>query len=461
MRNVLLLNISLLAGCFVCQLSFAQSKRATIDSLMHRANRMGLFNGNLLVTDKGKIVYSAAIGFADSSHKKMLTVDHRFHIGSIAKEFNAVAIMLLVQQGRLKLSDNVTAWLPDMPAWMSRITVLHLLQYRSGLPNINWQIAKSDADVMQQLKESAAPVFEPGTSYAYYNTNVFLQRRIIEKVSGTSFNQFVQQYLLQPAGMKTALIDPKESDLLIARSFNNDNRQSKLASVMSGWTSVTLADFYKWSVCLEKFMLLNSENTRQILIPAASGQQAGLGKGSMENNQITWHQHDGTSDNYQALLVSHPPKGRTVILMTNNKQNNLGDINTCIQAILDDQPFSPLSKKFSVVVQNELDTSSAGNLIARFEKLKVQSPGEFNFNDEYDFNTIGYILLSKQRIDEAVKIFEYNTTIFPNSGNAWDSMGEAYLKQGRRQDALACYKKALTLNPANAAAAKIIAELEK
>ncbi|WP_206022287.1 serine hydrolase domain-containing protein [Pseudoflavitalea sp. G-6-1-2] len=428
---------------------------------MQRAFRMGLFNGNLLVVDKGKPVYSAAIGFADSTHTKKLTTDHRFHIGSIAKEFNSVAIMLLVQQGKLKLSDPVTSFLPDMPAWMGKITVLHLLQYRSGLPNVNWDQAKSDADIMKQLKETTAPMFEPGTSYAYYNTNVFLQRRIVEKISGLSFNQFVKQYLLIPAKMKTALVDPAEKDPLVARCFDNDNKQGRLEYTMSGWTSVTLADFYNWSVCLEKFCLLTPDNTRQILIPAASGQQAGLGKGAMENNLITRHEHDGTADSYQALLVSNPTIGRLVILLTNNKQNNLGDINTCIQAILDDKPYTAPRKKFSVAIQKELDTIRASSLIDQFEKLKMHSPDEYYFNDEYEFNSIGYVLLSKQRIDEAIKVFEYNTKLFPASGNVWDSLGEAYLKQGDKANALRCYKKAVSLDPGNTGALKIIAELEK
>lgn len=170
----------------------AQGKKASeIDLLIRGANRLGLFNGNVLVADNGHIIYKTAIGFTDATRKTELTENYRFHIGSIAKEFNAVGIMILREQGKLSLDDKVSKYLPDLPSWAGKISIKNLLQYTSGLPEVKWASVKNDANNMADLKKLDNLNFEPGTSYNYNNNNVFLQRRIIEKISGLTFNEFV------------------------------------------------------------------------------------------------------------------------------------------------------------------------------------------------------------------------------------------------------------------------------
>lgn len=100
---------------FINYSGYAQKNiAAEIDSLMRRANRLGVFNGNVLVTDRNKVVYQSPIGKADASGKDMLTADYRFHIGSIAKEFNGVGIMLLKEERKLNLDDKVSKYLPEL-----------------------------------------------------------------------------------------------------------------------------------------------------------------------------------------------------------------------------------------------------------------------------------------------------------------------------------------------------------
>jgi CubicO group peptidase (beta-lactamase class C family) len=224
-----------------------QTKAANIDTLIQRANKLGLFNGNVLVADHGKIIYKAAIGYADARRTIKLTDQYRFHIGSIAKEFNAVGIMMLEEQGKLTLDDKVSKYLPQLPAWAGKISVINLLQYTSGLPDVKWKTVKDDAGNMADLMKIDSLDFEPGKKYAYNNNNVFLQRRIIEKITGQSFKQFVEDHELKATGMNTAIVDPDENDKLVAQSYNNDGKPDGLVYPISGWTAVTLDDFYAWA----------------------------------------------------------------------------------------------------------------------------------------------------------------------------------------------------------------------
>ena len=329
---------NLLLLLLITSIASAQNKFATIDSLIKQKNKQGLFNGNVLVMENGKVLYKTAIGYADTTKQVKLTTAHRFHIGSIAKEFNAVSIMMLQEQGKLNINDKITKYLTGLPAWANTISIKNLLQYSSGIPNLNWKILKGDADALAAIKAIQKPDFEAGTQYAYNNSNTFLQRQIIEKVSGMKFNDFVAKKLLKPLGMNNSIVDPVDSTPLMAISYNNSFVRSPMVYPFTGWTAVTLDDFYKWEKGLENFKLISPASTQQILTPFEPQKQCGLGGGTMDNGILVTHQHDGTAMNYQALLTTDVPKGRTVILMTNNKQNNLYDINSAIEAIMDNKP---------------------------------------------------------------------------------------------------------------------------
>lgn len=123
-----------------------------IDTLMNWSSKNGIFNGNILVAKNDKIIYNSSFGFVDASKTIKLTPDYKFNIGSITKEFSAIALQQLKQKGKLNLNDKVSKFFPDLPKWLSQVTVKDLLQYTSGLPNVNWKKIKSNQDVFADLK---------------------------------------------------------------------------------------------------------------------------------------------------------------------------------------------------------------------------------------------------------------------------------------------------------------------
>ena len=328
--------------------TFAQNdKTSLINTYLKDANQAGLFNGNILIADHGKVIVRKAIGFADASKNVPLTLQYRFHIGSIAKEFDAVGIMMLQEQGKLSINDKVSKFFLNLPAWAEKISIKNLLQYTSGLPEIKYQTVHGDADNWKNLDSLQKLDFEPGSSYAYNNNNTFLRRQIIEKVTGLPFNQFVQQNMLKASGINNGVVDPTASDTLIARSFNNDFKQDGLEVPISGWTCLTTDDFYKWSQCISNFCLISPASTRTIITPAGPDEQCGLGGGSMKGQKVITHTHDGTALHYQALELTDATKGRTIIILSNQRQGNVYDIATAIQAILDGKSYQSLSKSGS------------------------------------------------------------------------------------------------------------------
>jgi len=109
----------------------------------------------------------------------------------------------------------------------------------------------------------------------------------------------------------------------------------------------------------------------------------------------------------------------------------------------------------------KLDKASGPELIEAYLALKSKYLDNYNFSDESALNTVGYTLLGKKRFDSAVAVFEYNTILFPESGNVFDSLAEAYLNQGDKAKSLINYKRALELDPSNVGASEKIKSLEK
>ena len=412
---------------------------------------------------KEKTIYEASLGYTNASKKTKLTADYLFNIGSISKEFNAVGIMMLKEEGKLSLNDKVSKYMPDLPAWANTISIKNLLQYSSGLPDIKWQTIKSDADIMSDMKQVQQLMFEPGTNYAYNNSNVFFQRRIIERITGMPFHTFVETRMLQPCGMKTSVVDPDMKGANVAVSFNNDLVQSpkQYNYIMTGWTSVTAQDFYKWAQCLHSYKLITKASFKELLEPFAANKQSGLGGGSMEGDKIKEHVHHGSSADFEALMYTLPSEDINIFLLTNNMNFKVFEIKDAIKAILKGEAYKMPKKSLLMALRKNIDALTAEEIIAKYKDFKTNQANDFNFEEEGDLNQIGYYLMGKKRVDDAIKLFQLNLSLFPQSGNLYDSLAEGYLNKGNKPLALANYKKALALDPTNTGAKEAIDKLEK
>ncbi len=155
---------------FFTSLLFSQTnsltdKKDKIDYLLSQAHERGIFNGNALVAVNDTIIYQAALGYARGDKSEKLQKDHIFKIGSVSKEFDGVAIMLLHEQGKLDLESNVSEYFPFLPAWAEKVNVKNLLQYTSGLPASDNEEIRTDEEVWNFLNNLDSLAFEPGSDY--------------------------------------------------------------------------------------------------------------------------------------------------------------------------------------------------------------------------------------------------------------------------------------------------------
>jgi CubicO group peptidase (beta-lactamase class C family) len=181
-----------------------------IDAFVEKLHRTRQFNGNVLVARKGKIIYERAIGWADYLHRDSLKINSVFELASVSKPFTATAILLLVEQGKLKLDQHVKEFFPDFP--YEGITIRMLLSHRSGMMNYVYftdDIWKekmkpmSNMDVMKLIAQhKPAPYAQPNKVFHYNNSNFMVLAAIIEKVTGKSYTYFMEKSIFKPLGMK-------------------------------------------------------------------------------------------------------------------------------------------------------------------------------------------------------------------------------------------------------------------
>lgn len=338
--------VAVFCGAVVLRCYAAKPQKTAVNEIntyLEQAHQAGVFNGVILVADSGKVIVRRALGYADGSRTVPLTVSDRFDIGSAGKEFDAVGVLMLVEHRKLSLTDPVSKFFPDLPSWAATVTIDDLLHYTSGLPDVDWKTVRTDADIWRNLRAVTQLIFPAGTHYTYNNNDTFLRRRVIEQVSGMSFEKFLETQEFPKAGVRDAVIDPTDMTPRVPKSFDANFKESPITVDMTGWTSLNLNDFLRWSNCITKFCLITPDSTRRIVTTGDTRWQTGLGYGEIVGNQLVRHVHDGSDHHYQALLVSDSFKGRTVITLTNQKHGNVYAMDDAINAILDDKPYLPLS----------------------------------------------------------------------------------------------------------------------
>jgi CubicO group peptidase (beta-lactamase class C family) len=432
-----------------------------IDSMMKVSYERGVFNGNILVAKNNKIIYQNELGYTDGSKLKKLSRNSIFNIGSIAKEFNAVALMILNEKGLLNLDDKISNFELQLPEWSNTISVRHLLQYTSGLPRINWNNIKNDQDIYNDIKNIKRLNFEPGTDYLYSNNNIFLQRRIVEQVSGMNFNDFIQKNLLIPGGMTSAIIDADTQNPELVTAFNNAFVNDRAMDIeFSGWVNPTANDMRNWIGSLHSGKLISKESLAQLFDSYSKSSESALGVGKFENDKLSIHQHHGSSFNYESFIHYNVKEDLSIVLMTNNKNRKLREITDAVENILKGNSFSIPQKSIYFAIREKCyDNANEG--IQLYKNLKKQNFSEYNFSDENELNQLGYDLIKKGQIEDAISIFTLLISEFPNSSNAFDSMGEAYSLYGNNDLAIRNYKKSLQLNPNNSNAIEMIEKINK
>lgn len=427
-----------------------------IDSLLAESYERDLFNGNILVTKNDTIIYKKSFGYTDGTQQKKLNNKSIFNIGSIAKEFNAVSIMILVEKGILSLNDSISKFNLGLPDWSKKVTIKHLLNYSSGLPEINYSKVKNDEDALIDLQNLSSLLFEPGTNFNYNSNSIFIQQRIIEKVTEQSFKDFVTENIINPLNMTNSVFDPKYDYPNRTRCFNLEKENSSEFYSNSGWLWVDINDMYKWIEAMNSNTLISQESFDFLLInPYVKDKTSSIGE-YFEEDKL--QRHNGISYKFESIFLNDFKNNFTIILLSNNR-NRVWDLGHTIHNLMLGKDYEiPKKSIYQEIRKESLD--NVNKAIDTYYSLKEYSEKEYNFENPSELNKLGYELLSLGKNSESIKIFKLATKEFPKEANLFDSLGEAYYTSKQYDLALDSYNKAISLGGTKGSAEKMVEKIK-
>ena len=413
---------------FSCSQERTDDRIDSIDKFMQGQFEFFNFNGNILVAEKGKVIYKKSFGMADFTTNRPLNDSTMFELCSVSKQFTAAAILILENQGKLSLRDSLRMYFPEFP--YSNITVEHLLTHTSGLPDHeklminpdNWDQTKIsfNDDVINFLANTKPSVnFEPGEKYEYSNTAYVLLASIVERVSGMTFKDFMAKNIFEPLGMKHSRVyntirsGEKINNYALGYVWSNRHNRFVLPDSLSvyhfayvfdgnmgdGYVSSTTTDLLKWDRALYNKTLLGEEGTKKMLSPhtlmdTVSNLSYGYGVRIGNDNFGQFITHSGGWPGYRTFLARYVKEDITIIVLSNDEANSNMIHNTLVN-IMHRQPIDYAYEHKST----KLESSGLNLFLGTFtpvDKTNLLPPrGDFTISTKSDslfFNT-GLILL--------------------------------------------------------------------
>ena len=338
---ILLLAISCLA-----QEPFETRVDAYIKSEMQAQQIPGL---SLAVIKDGRLVLAKGYGLANVEHQVPVKPETIFQSGSMGKQFTATAVMMLVEEGKLSLDDQITKYFPDGPEAWRNITVRHLLTHTSGMTDYPQDFDMRRDYTEDELLQRIKPVplaFQPGEKWSYSNLAYVMLGILIHKVSGEFYGDFLQERIFKPLEMSTARVI-SEADIvpnraagyrLVNGQLKNQNWVSpSLNTTADGALYLTIYDMAKWDAALYTEKLLKKSSLEQMWTPVKLNDGKthpygfGWALGEVRGHRIV--EHGGAWQGFKSQISRYPDDKLTVVLFANQARTNQAKIAHGVAAI--------------------------------------------------------------------------------------------------------------------------------
>ncbi len=339
----------------ITQVSFSQqTKVQKLDSIFAELHSKGKFNGNILIAEKGEVIYKNSYGFANETTKEKLTENSIFELASVSKQFTAMAIVLLKKAGKLNYEDKLDKFIPALNFY-ENITIRNLLNHTGGLPDymgiMDTIFDKSKIATNKDLinifaKTKPAILFKPNTKYEYSNTGYALLASVIEKASGLSYKEYLDKAIFKPLKMTNSFVytrrlAPKKiknyafgyvylekaKKNVLPDDYDDTNMVIWLDGIVGdGTVNSTIGDLLKWDKALYSDVLINADDRKEIfsVVTLTTGKKSNYGFGWQVDNNKNFGKivnHTGSWPGYATFIERNLDSNKTIILLQNNERS--------------------------------------------------------------------------------------------------------------------------------------------
>jgi CubicO group peptidase (beta-lactamase class C family) len=443
----------------------------TIPEMMQKASVPGL---SIALIKDGKTFWTHGFGVKNAKTQQPVTNDTVFEAASLSKPVFAYAVLKLVDEGRIDLDTPLTKYLDGTydvkdDDRINQITARFVLSHRTGFRN--WRNN-------QPLKI----YFQPGERFSYSGEGFVYLSKVIEQITGEPFNEFMKRTVFVPLGMNSSsyLWRPDYDERTATGHDADENvrpkdKPDKVNAAASLHT--TAGDYAQFMEAVLNGTGLKPATWKQMLTPQIAVDASctnctdqtpgpksrdifwGLGVGleRTPNGETFWHW--GDNGVFKCFMIAYPKQKNGLIMFTNSEnglsihteivEEALGGRHAAFEWVKYDDYNSPVSRFYAAVKQK-----GAAAAIAQYKDLLRSE-----IISERALNSLGYRLLGQKKMGDAIRILSLNVERFPNSGNVYDSLAEAYMNNGDKELAIKNYRKSLALDPKNSNAAEMLKKL--
>lgn len=381
-RIILLLSLVIFPQILI----LAQSPDAAFDKLIGNQYKSGEPGAVVLVAEKGRVVYRKAFGMADLELGIAMKPEMVFEIGSMTKQMTAVAVLMLIEEGKLSLQDEITKYIPDYPVQGHKITIHHLLTHTSGIRSYTsmqdwqplWRKDLTPSEMIDVFKNQPMD-FAPGEQYLYNNSAYFMLGYIIEKASGLSYAQFLKERIFEPLKMNNSYYGSHEQIIPLRASgyqkkedFVNAEYLSLTQPYAAGSVMSCVDDLLTWQMAIRDNKLVKKETIQLAFTDYRlnDGKPIHYGYGWVLNeiNDSPTIEHSGGIFGYTTNGIWLPEEDVYVVMLTNRDDFGPSDISTRLAAMAINKPYP--SAESSVKLNEALLRSLEG--VFEFEDGSVR-----------------------------------------------------------------------------------------
>lgn len=311
----------------------AQDTNAKFDEYLTTITKQGRFMGSVLVARDGKVIYSKGYGMANIEFDIPNTPQTKFRLGSITKQFTAAAILLLQERGKLSVQDPVCKYIENCPKTWEPVTIHHLLNHTSGIPSYTDVNSPEEYRLMSLQKvtpagfvetfKSKPPNFAVGEKYRYNNSGYFILGYLIEKLSGQSYEAFLQENIFAALKMANSGYDMHDRILKLratgyaqqnGKTLNSDYLDMTIPYAAGSLYSTT-EDLFAWNEALFADKVISAKSRAAMMTPGKSN----YGYGLVMNQQFNRARvsHGGGINGFNTYLVRFPDEKITIVALRN------------------------------------------------------------------------------------------------------------------------------------------------
>ncbi|NWF88883.1 MAG: serine hydrolase [Ignavibacteriaceae bacterium] len=429
------------------------------------------------VSLQDSIIWLDAIGFADVENSVPANTNTLYRIASISKFITSVAIMQLVESGRIKLDEDARTYLPYFPKKKWSFTVRQLLNHTSGIRSYRYGEFNS-TESFHSIKDAIRTVindtleFQPGTKYNYSTLAYNLLAGIIEHVSELSYEEYLKKYIFQPSGMKSTFLEYQPKIIYNkARGYIKNNlRQFENAQLADlsikfpgGGIISSSGDLLKFANSIINFKLINKSSLDKMLQPTVINRDTlnyGLGLSfGVDHKGRKYFGHSGGGTGFVSDLIIYPDLSLATVYLMNIRDRNLENPAKSFASIFLDNEQIKVKKSLADRLLEIYLQSNIDSVLNALLQITKDSSASYK-TDKDELVLFGYDLIAAYNYTDAVTYFRYLISRDNNFAKYYVGLADAYYIDGNKGLAVKNFRHALSLDPKEKYAQDMIKRIE-